>query len=70
MKNAIYWFFIHPRYNKIIRAALRIHHLDPVCIESYLDSRHTSRTYTYGISIKRGKCSIDNYIEPFAGVIQ
>ncbi len=71
MKCALYWYFIHPRYDKLIRAILEIHHLDPVCIESYLDSRNTSKTYTYGLIIKDANPNyLHFYTEPLEGVKQ
>jgi len=45
MKNLMYWFFIHDRYNSIVRKIHERNGNTDIYVESYLDSKRTSRTY-------------------------
>ena len=42
MKEIIYWYFIHKRYDSILKRCIPAIH-----IESYLSSNGTSKTYIY-----------------------
>ena len=54
MKNAIYWFFRHYHYNKIIKDLLTKQGFLVTHVSSYMTKTGTSKTYIYGLMKAHG----------------